>query len=97
MTQPGETDGYSASKHLDEIEKYSYKGIADAIILNNASLPPSLSEKYAAENAYMVNPDTENLYNRTVVLEDNFVLVKNEKIRHNFMKLARIIMYFAGR
>ena len=97
MTQPGETDGYSASKHLDEIEKYSYKGIADGIILNNASLPPSLSEKYAAENAYMVNPDTENLYNRTVVLEDNFVLVKNEKIRHNFMKLARIIMYFANR
>ena len=97
MTQPGETDGYSASKHLDEIEKYSYKGIADAVILNTSLLPEGLSEKYALQNAYPVNPDTENLYSRTVVLEDNFVLVKNEKIRHNFMKLARIIMYFAGR
>lgn len=97
MTQPGETDGYSASKHLDEIEKYSYKGIADAVILNTSLLPAGLSEKYALQNAYPVNPDTENLYSRTVVLEDNFVLVKNEKIRHNFMKLARIIMYFAGR
>lgn len=97
MTQPGETDNYTASKHLSEIEKYSYENIADAIIINNAQLPSGLSEKYGRQNAYPVIPDTEELYGKTVVLEDNLVLVKNEKIRHNFMKLARMIVYFGNR
>lgn len=97
MTQPGETDNYTASKHLSEIEKYSYENIADAIILNNAPLPETLFEKYGSKNAYPVISDTENLYRKTVVLEDNLVLVKNEKIRHNFMKLARMIIYFGNR
>lgn len=97
MTQPGETDNYTASKHLSEIEKYSYENIADAIIINNAQLPSDLSEKYSDQNAYPVIADTENLHGKTVVLEDNLVLVNNEKIRHNFMNLARMIMYFGDR
>lgn len=90
MTQPGETDGYTASKHLQEIEKYSYKGIADAVIVNKAELPLDLYEKYAAEHSYAVKADDENI--NTGVLMGNFILEREGKIRHNFSRLARTIM-----
>lgn len=90
MTQPGETDGYTVYDHLSAIEKYSYKGIADAVIVNSSSLPEDLCEKYAKENAYAVENDMDKINQK--VLSGNFLLVKDGKIRHNFRRLARTIM-----
>lgn len=90
MTQPGETDGYTVSEHLSAIEKYSYKGIADAVIVNKAPLPGELCQRYAEEHSYVVESDTEKI--NCKVLFGDFILVKDGKIRHNFSRLARTIM-----
>lgn len=95
MTQPGETDGYDAYRHLEAVEKYSYKGIADAMIVNGAGLPQSLEEAYALEDAYAVRCD--GCREGVNVVRENLILVKDGKIRHNFIKLARLIMYIGNK
>lgn len=92
MTQPGETDGYSASRHLDAIERHSFRGIADYMIINDAPVPESVKETYAKEVAAPVIPDVENLSGRVNVLCGNLFLVKNGQIRHNFSRLSRAII-----
>lgn len=92
MTQPGETDGYSVCDHLSAIEKHSYEGIIDAVIVNRAPLPEELREKYAAENAYQVADDTDKLSEKAIVVYGDLLLMKNDKIRHNFSRLARTVV-----
>ncbi|MCX7714677.1 MAG: YvcK family protein [Clostridia bacterium] len=92
MTQMGETDGYSVYDHVRAIEKHSYKGIFDFVIANNEKIPPSLTEKYAAENAYMIKIDSNQVHNKTRLVQGNLLLIEDEYIRHNFSRLARAIM-----
>lgn len=92
MTQPGETDGYSVCDHLRAIEEHSYKGIADAVIVNRSPLPDELFEKYAAQHAYQVQDDTDKINDKTIVVYGDLLLMKNDKIRHNFSRLARTII-----
>lgn len=92
MTQPGETEGYKASQHLEALEKHSYKGIADAMIVNNAPIPETLRLKYLEEFASEVYIDSERIVGRTALVSGNFLLVKSSKIRHNFSRLARTIV-----
>lgn len=93
MTQPGETDGYTLYDHLCAIEKHSYSGIADYIIANNAPVPEYIMERYAADGAECVVNDLERITRGTAIVQGNLALVQNDKIRHNFSRLARVIMY----
>jgi uncharacterized cofD-like protein len=95
MSQAGETEGYTLSKHLEAIERHSYRGIADVVIANNAPIPESLKIKYAAEHAHIVPIDADKIMDRCSVLQGNLLLVKNEKIRHNFSRLSRTIIQIA--
>ena len=92
MSQAGETEGYTVSDHLEAVEKHSYRGIADIVVINGAPVPEGIRERYAAENAYVVEPDIERIADRCTVVKGNLLLVQNEKIRHNFSRLARTIM-----
>ena len=92
MTQPGETDGYTVSDHLRAIEKHSYEGIADAVIVNRSPLPQELAERYAAEHAYQVKDDTDKINNKMITVYGDLLLMNNDKIRHNFSRLARTIV-----
>lgn len=92
MTQPGETDGYSASMHLDALERHSVKGIVDYIVVNDAIVPESVKSLYASENASQVIVDMDKLEGRVNVLHGNLFLVKDGQVRHNFSRLARGIV-----
>lgn len=92
MTQPGETDRYTASMHLDALEKHSARKIADYMIVNDAPVPDSVRTLYAAENAAQVEFDAERLEGRVNVLHGNLFLVRDGQVRHNFSRLARGIM-----
>lgn len=95
MTQAGETEGYTLSDHLEAIERHSYKGIADVVIANNGIIPESLKLKYAEEYSHIVPIDAERIINRSSVLQGNLLLIRNEKIRHNFSRLSRTIIQTA--
>ncbi|MCH5210234.1 MAG: YvcK family protein [Oscillospiraceae bacterium] len=92
MTQAGETENYTASEHLAAIESHSYEGIADIVIVNNAVIPEGLKEKYAEQHAQEVLIDADKILERSRLVQGNLLLVQNDRIRHNFSRLARTII-----
>jgi uncharacterized cofD-like protein len=56
MTQPGQTDGYTARQHLALVQRYLGRQ-ADAVVLNNGPLPPTLLDVYAQHGSFPVLND----------------------------------------
>ena len=57
MTQPGETDGFSASDHLRVLLKHTDPKLVDYMIINDQEVPPEARALYAEEGAEPVVPD----------------------------------------
>jgi uncharacterized cofD-like protein len=95
MTQPGETDGYSASDHASRIIKLLGRNSIGHIVLNSR-YPSRLLSKYEAEGARPVRVDRENLEKlgiRRLVVED--LVSEEELVRHDPKKLAETIFNIA--
>lgn len=93
MTQPGETTGYSVCDHIDAIQKYGKDRMIDYVIINNGSIPKWLYGKYIEDGAAEVLVDKDNILSHNVeIVEENFVNINKNLVRHNSSKLAHIIM-----
>ncbi len=51
MTQPGETDGYSAADHLRAIYRHGAAGMVDDVLVNDTPATPDLAASYGAHGA----------------------------------------------
>jgi len=92
MTQPGETDGYSASDHVKALVAHSHPRILDYCVVNTGEIPQEILRRYAKENSYLVVNDRKKIENMGYrVIEDDFGIVESDVIRHDPLKLARII------
>lgn len=60
MTKYGETDGYSASQHIAEIERYAGR-LPDAVLLHDGSVPRHLLTRYYSEHAKPVEIDIDQI------------------------------------
>lgn len=60
MTKHGETDGYSASRHIEEIERYAGR-VPDAVLLHDGSVPGHLVTQYNTESARPVELDINRI------------------------------------
>lgn len=90
MTQPGETDNFKVSDHIQLLNKYLGKKKIDAVIVNNGKLSKNIVKKYATlEQKDPVIVDKKNIH--TNIIEDNYVLIENNIIRHNTIKVALAI------
>jgi uncharacterized cofD-like protein len=61
MTQPGETDNYSASQHVKAIYDHVGPGLFQYALVNSAPIPPAVIEQYREKMAEPVAADTWNL------------------------------------
>src|SRR5919206_4128652 len=94
MTQPGETDGYSARKHLETIKKYAPEIHFDFVIVNNRRISSEQAERYAAEGAYQIglgDSIDEALDQATEIVRAD-LLYDGEKVRHNSDRLAEVVL-----
>ncbi|WP_027625204.1 uridine diphosphate-N-acetylglucosamine-binding protein YvcK [Clostridium lundense] len=93
MTQPGETDGYSVSDHINAIVKHVGSNIVDYVIVNVGKVEKDLEGKYKEEAAHLVKIDEEKIKSLGVnIIGGDFVSVKKGLIRHNSEKLASILI-----
>ncbi|HEX6729115.1 MAG TPA: gluconeogenesis factor YvcK family protein [Pyrinomonadaceae bacterium] len=95
MTQPGETDGYSARQHLETVKKYAPEIHFDFVLVNNRRISKLQTELYAAEDAYQIGIDDNAIDAATdsateIVHAD--LLDEGEKVRHNAVRLAQVVM-----
>ncbi len=96
MTQPGETDGYTVSDHVNALMKHAgSRRIIDAVLVNDF-MPSNLAKKYQLSGSYPVKLDIDNLKKLGVklfpkkLIEDN----KDGLVRHSSNRVARAIYYW---
>jgi uncharacterized cofD-like protein len=91
MTQPGETDGYSVSDHLQAVHNHVGHPLFDYVIVNNGEIPPEVQLKYAEKGAQAVHLDLEVVTTRGYqVIADTLVLF-HTYLRHDAGKLSHHI------
>jgi uncharacterized cofD-like protein len=95
MTQPGETDGYTARQHLDIVKQYAPEIHFDFVVVNNRPISTEQAERYAAEGAVQIGID-DNLDEVRINGEAEIVradlLDEGEKVRHNSERLAQVVV-----
>jgi uncharacterized cofD-like protein len=94
MTQPGETDGYSAARHLETIKQYAPEIHFDFVIVNSRQISKEQRERYAAEGAQQIGVDDafETVLDQATEVVRADLLDEGEKVRHNPEALAKIVM-----
>lgn len=93
MTQPGETDGFTASSHLEVLYKHGCADIIHGIIVNSTEeFPSALLEKYQKEGAKAVEIDRPALERWNIQVIEAPLLDRGELARHDGKKLATLIL-----
>jgi uncharacterized cofD-like protein len=94
MTQPGETDGYNARKHLETIQKYAPEIHFDFVIVNNRRISKDQEVLYAAEGAYQIgiNDSINDALDQMTEIVRADLLYDGEKVRHNSDRLADVVL-----
>lgn len=90
MTQPGETEGFSASEHLRALQSATSPKIVDYIIINDER-PTLLVERYAQERQEPVTVDSNELRELGVRERRSAVVSETDMVRHDSTKLARVV------
>ena len=92
MTQPGETDGYSASDHVKAIAAHSRHTLFHYVLVNDRKPGKDMLKKYAEQNQFFVDPDVAEIRRlgyRPVVGD---YISQTDVVRHDPDKLAAAIL-----
>ncbi|MFA5287097.1 MAG: uridine diphosphate-N-acetylglucosamine-binding protein YvcK [Candidatus Omnitrophota bacterium] len=93
MTQPGETDDYSASDHIRALLSHSHSKIIDYCIVNTAEIPQGILQRYIKQGSRLVVNDRRKIEDMGYrVIEDDFGVIEDTLIRHDPSKLAKMIL-----
>ncbi len=90
MTQPGETDNFTVTDHVNMLNQYLGKRKVDVVIANNGTVHPDLAQKYETlEQKDPVIYDVKNFKKMdNQVIGDDLIAISNNMIRHNVTKLG---------
>lgn len=99
VTTPGQTDKYSVNDFADELERYGGAGFLDYVLYNNTQPPAELTKRYADENEYWVEFDSNKLKSAsyTAIGDSLFsnAALGQHLIRHDGDKVAKHILEIA--
>lgn len=96
MTQPGETDGYSAADHVTALARHCNGEILFPNVLLNARVPSAqMLKRYDAEHATLVENDHHQLQSLGLKLVERDLLAEDGVIRHDPDRLARAVFEIA--
>lgn len=93
MTQPGETDNYAVSDHINALYKHaSSNKLIDAVLVNNV-LPKNMADKYEQCGQMPVVLDRYNVH--VDIVEKKLIEESKEGlVRHSSNRVARAIYYW---
>lgn len=93
MTQPGQTDNYSLSEHIDTIIAHAGREIIDYCICDTGEVVPEYVKKYNKEGSELVEYDKEKVKKTGIkLIARDLSCIDDEKIRHDSDKIARTII-----
>lgn len=95
LTQPGETDNFKVSDHINTLEKYLGKGTIDVVIANNEKIPKKSTIFAKSEGKDVVLVDDKELKKMGVqLIAEKLFKVEEGYIRHNALKTAYLIFSY---
>ena len=92
MTQPGETEGYTALDHLQVLISHTNARIIDACFINTQPIPKSLLDRYRETKSHPVEVDFAKIREKGYEVIGGEFLKLDGQVRHNPMKLAEQII-----
>lgn len=95
MTERGETDGYTARRHLQKIEEVLGAGCIDMVLLSNTPIPAETLERYLAAGVERVRNDLPRSQHPQVV-EADICSTANGLVRHDPTKLHVVLESLLG-
>jgi uncharacterized cofD-like protein len=93
MTQPGETDDFTASDHIKALFRHSRDRLVDYVFIND-QMPTLLIDKYEAQGAFPVKPDIDEIKKLGVGIFSIPLINETNLVRHDSKKLAEEIIRF---
>ena len=99
MTQPGETDGFGVSDHVDVLEKYIGENSIDVVVASNTVIEEDMLKKYETEEQKdQVRIDKEKMTDKKYeLIEEDLLTTEEGKITHNSLKLSSVIFSYLMR
>jgi uncharacterized cofD-like protein len=93
MTEPGETDKFSASQHIEKVIKILGKGVINFAIINTGKVSKNILEKYIASGSDFVEEDAKKVEEMGIrVIKGDFAIERGDLVRHNPEKLGETLM-----
>src|SRR5208282_210732 len=92
MTQPGETDGFSATDHVRAIYEHAGGRIFDWVIVNNGPISPALLRRYRAQGAEPVRVNVGELQKLGLRCVFDNLVEEDGVVRHNAARLTRLLL-----
>ncbi len=95
MSQPGETDDYTASDHLKALIQHSGHKIVDAVLVNDY-IPENLADKYKESGSYPIETDIDEIKKLGIQICARNLVEANKQglVRHSSGKVARAVYYW---
>lgn len=82
MTEPGQTDDYSVSDHLNAIIEHCGSGVIDYCIYDTGEIIPEFIKRYNSEGQDLVEQDIDKVKG-IKFLQRNLSMIANDHIRHD--------------
>jgi len=92
MTQPGETERYSAADHLEALQNHGARGIIDVVVVNDTPASSLLTAAYRRQGAEPVVADDERLRALGVQVVHAEVAGGSDVFRHDPARLADAVL-----
>jgi uncharacterized cofD-like protein len=96
MTEPGETDGYTAVDHIRAVQRHVPKIRIDRVIVNSAPVPTDVAARYARAGSTPVVADIDEIAALGSRCVARPLLSLGPGIRHDETELARVLVDLAA-
>lgn len=99
VTQPGETDKFTVGDHVELLNRYLETKKLDAVIASNTKIDKKIAKKYyTKEQKDPVLIDHKRLEEIGVeLIEDDLIIIEDNILRHNSLKLSSLIFSYLMR
>ncbi len=97
MTQPGETDEFTADKHVETFLRFSGLEKVDAVVVNTRMPPVEILNRYLNQGQEPVTPDIGKIARRGIsVYAEDLIGDKSDYVRHDPDILADLLLRIAN-
>jgi uncharacterized cofD-like protein len=92
MTQPGETDGYTAGDHLDALYRHGVGGMVDIVLVNDSPVTGDLAVAYERAGATPVAVDEQRMKALGVRVVRAPLAKTGDVVRHDPARLSEALL-----